>query len=122
MVKVHELLTAFSVALGGATPKHIVHVNANEEADSWMLAENQLVDEVTCAVLTAQSCPANVTPFKAIAALPQTTNQENDDYNETCVKAVIEAGGILVSVAFDGLSTERTFIANKLLQIRALSA
>ena len=49
-------------------------------------------------------------------------HKENDDYNETCVKAVIKAGGILVSVAFDGLSTERTFIANKLLQIRALSA
>jgi len=115
LVKVHEFSTAFSVALGGATPKHIVHVNANEESDSWMLAENQLADEVKCAVLTAQSCPANVTPFKAIAALPQITNQENDDYNETCVKAVIEAGGILVSVAFDGLSTEQRFIANKLL-------
>jgi len=80
-----------------------------------LLAENQLADEVKCAVLTVQSYPANVTPFKAIAALPQTTNQENDDYNATCVKAVIEAGGILVSVAFDGLSTEPTFVANKLL-------
>ena len=35
--------------------------------------------------------------------------------NETCVAAVNEAGGILVSVAFDGLATERTFIANKFL-------
>ena len=108
VVKVHEFSTAFSVALGGAAPKHIVQVN--DETDLWMLAEKDLADEKKCAVLTAQHCPSNVSPFKAIATLLQTTNKTNNVYNETCVEAVQQAGGILVSVAFDGLSTDKLLL------------
>eukprot|EP00957_Ditylum_brightwellii_P086715 6597975-Ditylum_brightwellii.AAC.1 len=60
-----------------------------------MLPEQQMDDEIKCAILTAQSWLKNVTPFKAIAALPQTTNAEGDDYNQACVNTVIECSGTL---------------------------
>ena len=55
-------------------------------------------------MLTAQNCPSNVTPIKAIGTLAQTTNAENYQ------------NGFLFSVAFDGLSTERSFISEQIFQ------
>eukprot|EP00957_Ditylum_brightwellii_P123996 9451428-Ditylum_brightwellii.AAC.1 len=90
-----EISIAFSVALGGAAPKHIINVDNESNPDSWVLPEQQMANEIKCTILTAQSCPKNITPFKAIAALPQTTNAKGDDYNQACVNAVIKCGGTL---------------------------
>ena len=47
VVKVHEFSTAFSTALGGAAPRHIVAVHASDNSDDWMLPEEQLADDGT---------------------------------------------------------------------------
>eukprot|EP00957_Ditylum_brightwellii_P192971 14692905-Ditylum_brightwellii.AAC.1 len=53
--------------------------------------------------------------MKAIAAIPQTTNKRCDEYNRAVVKAVQRIGADVVSVAFDGLHAEQTYINNVML-------
>eukprot|EP00957_Ditylum_brightwellii_P211308 15366028-Ditylum_brightwellii.AAC.1 len=53
--------------------------------------------------------------MKAIATYPQTTNKGCDEYNRAIVKAVQHTGADVVSVAFDGLDAEQTYINNVML-------
>eukprot|EP00957_Ditylum_brightwellii_P188698 14364414-Ditylum_brightwellii.AAC.1 len=60
--------------------------------------------------MSAQDIPANITPMKAIAAHPQTTSKRYNEYNRAVMKAVQCIGADVVSVAFDGLDAEQTYI------------
>eukprot|EP00957_Ditylum_brightwellii_P098101 7474069-Ditylum_brightwellii.AAC.1 len=48
--------------------------------------------EIKVAAISAQNIPANITPMKAIAARPQTTNKRCNEYNRVVVKAVQHTG------------------------------
>eukprot|EP00957_Ditylum_brightwellii_P112077 8546115-Ditylum_brightwellii.AAC.1 len=71
--------------------------------------------EIKVALISAQDIPANTIPMKAIAAHPQTTNKRCDEYNRAVMKAVQHMGVDVVSVAFDGLDAEQTYIGDVML-------
>eukprot|EP00957_Ditylum_brightwellii_P031932 2421604-Ditylum_brightwellii.AAC.1 len=64
------------------------------------------------AVISAKDIPANIKPMKATAACLQTPNKRCDEYNRAVVKAVQHTGAGVISVAFDGLDAEQTYINN----------
>eukprot|EP00957_Ditylum_brightwellii_P116654 8898683-Ditylum_brightwellii.AAC.1 len=55
--------------------------------------------------------------MKAIAACPQTTNKRCDEYNRAVVKAVQHTGADVVSIAFERLDTEQTYIDDMMLSL-----
>ena len=73
-----------------------------------------MATEIKCAILTVQYIPENVSPFKIIAARPQTTNQNFDDFNNNCIVEA-QKNGILLTVAFDGLEAEQDTVRNQML-------
>lgn len=91
-------------------PNNALSVPEDSNNVSILLPDNELATEIKVGILTAQSVSNNVRPMKVIGARPQTTNERCDAFNDSLIKSVQNAGGILVSVAFDGLSAETVFI------------
>ena len=108
-----DVNTAFGVVCGEAAPNHCQNLQ-NLEQSYDMLSKNNKATEIKCCILTVQSCPANVSPFKIIAARPQTTNQRCNEFNLDCMLAV-DNNGINISVAFDGLCAEQKTVRQQML-------
>ena len=107
-----DVNTAYGVMCGEAAPNHARSVDVLNN-DS-IPQDEAMAAELKCAVVTVQDHHRNVSPFKIIAARPQLTNQRCDSFNNNCIKAV-QDNGVLLSVAFDGLSAEGYTIRNTML-------
>ena len=104
-----EFSPRYHAWVGGTHPNHYIDELAYDE-DQFIKTE--MATEIKVAMLTVQNCQDGLSPFKIITAHPQSTNELSDRCNTTilhspdCLKEVY-----LVSMAFDGLSTETNFIA-----------
>ena len=103
-----EFSPRYHAWVGGTHPNHYINEFAYDE-DQFIKTE--MAAEIKVAMLTVQDCQDGLSPFKIIAARPQSTNELSDEYNTNilhstdCLKNVY-----LVSIAFDGLATETNFI------------
>ena len=75
-----------------------------------------MVTEIKVAMLTTQEYNDGMSPFKIIAARPQSTNELDYDYNCTILNAVEYIPNVhCVSMAFDGLATESDFVRKNII-------
>ena len=76
--------TTFGVVCGESAPNHCRSIDELQESND-VPNNKYMATEIKCAILTLQYSPENVSPFKIIAARPQTTNQCFDDFNKDCI-------------------------------------
>ena len=75
--------------------------------------QSQLATEIKNGMLTSQEYNEGTSPFKIIAAHPQSTNELCNEYNDSILHAVDNVHNVhCVSMAFDGLVTETEFVRN----------
>ena len=108
-----EFSQRYRVWVGGTFPNHCIS-ETNYDQDEFVKTE--MATEIKVGMLSLQNTIDGVSPFKIIAARPQSTNEAADEYNSLILHAVDEIENVhCVSMAFDGLSTETQFIRNNLI-------
>ena len=99
--------------VGGIYPKHYIK---EEDFDQDQFVQCQLATEIKVGMLTTQEYNEGLSPFKMIAARPQSTNEQANDYNDSILHAVDNIKNVhCVSMAFDGLATESDFVRKNLI-------
>ena len=108
-----EFSQRYHVWVGGVYPNHCIN-EKDFKPDEFVTSK--LASEIKVGMLTTQQYNDGLTPFKIIAARPQSTNESADEYNNTILHAVENITNVhCVSMAFDGLATETNFIRTNLI-------
>jgi hypothetical protein len=107
-----EFCEPYVVWVGGIYPDHIVP-QATFDPDLFVSAT--LAHEIKVGLVTVQDVPNLLSPMNIIAARPQATNENSDEFNRSLLECCSHRGDCHVaSISFDGLSTEIEFIVNQL--------
>ena len=94
--------------VGGTYPNHFI-TDENFNQDEFV--QSELATEIKVGMLTSQEYSDGMSPFKIIAARPQSTNELCNEYNDSILHAVDNIKNVhCVSMAFDGLATETDFV------------
>ena len=108
-----EFSQRHKVWVGGIYPNHCIK---EKDYDQHEFVQTTMASEIKVGMLTVQNCTDGISPFKLIAARPQSTNEVADDYNSSLLHAVDDIENVhCVSMAFDGLAAETNFIRNHLI-------
>ena len=108
-----EIYQRHKVWVGGIFPNHCIK---EKDYSQNVFVQTSMASEIKVGMLTVQNCIDGISPFKLIAARPQSTNEVSDDYNSSLLHAVDDIKNVhCVSMAFDGLAAETNFIRNHLI-------
>ena len=103
-----ELSQRYHAWVDGMYPNHYIH---EEDFDQDNFVQSQMATEIKVAMLTTQEYNDGLSPFKIIAARPQSTNELAYDYNGMILNSLKDIPNVhCVSMAFDGLATESEFV------------
>jgi hypothetical protein len=61
--------TAYGILCGGAAPNHVKKVDGLGKDRAYIPSDKGMATELKCAILTMQSHPKNVSPFKVIGVM-----------------------------------------------------
>ena len=108
-----EFSQRYNAWVGGTHPNHYIK---EKDFNQEKFVRSQLATEIKVGMLTTQEYNEGLTPFKIIAAQPQSTNEPSDDYNLLIINAVDNIPNVhCISMAFDDLATESEFVRRNLL-------
>ena len=93
--------------VGGMCPNHYIN---EKDFDQDNFVQSQMATEIKVAMLTTQEYNEGLSPFKIIAAQPQSTNELAYDYIGMILNSLEDIPNVhCVSMAFDRLATDSEF-------------
>ena len=108
-----EFCQRHKVWVGGIFPDHCIK---ERNYNQHVFVQTPMASEIKVGMLSVQNSVDGISPFKMIAARPQSTNEVADDYNRSLLHAVDDIDEVhCISMAFDGLAAETNFIRNNLI-------
>lgn len=103
-----EFSQRYHAWVGGTYPNHCIN---EQDFNQDEVVRSQLATEIKVGMLTTQEYNDDLSPFKIMAARPQSTNETADDYNDMILHAVDSAISNVHCVSivnFDSLATDHT--------------